>query len=41
MVDAETYPRAYCDLGNFKLTLSNSKIDGNKLLASVVIKKNE
>jgi methionyl-tRNA formyltransferase len=39
MVDAETYPRAYCDLGNFKLTLSNSKVKGSKLLASVVIQK--
>ena len=39
MLDGDTYPNAFLDVGNFRLEFSRSKIDGNEILSDVKIRR--
>ena len=39
MLDGDTYPNAFLDIGNFRLEFSRSKIDNDKVLSDVIIRK--
>jgi len=39
MLDADTYPRAYINYGDYRLTFSNAKIEGDKLNANIEMRR--
>ena len=39
MLDGETYPRAFIDVGNFRLEFSRGKLEDTHILSDVLIKK--
>tara|TARA_R100000664_G_C2737799_1_gene126874 strand:+ start:61 stop:738 length:678 start_codon:yes stop_codon:yes gene_type:complete len=39
MLDGETYPNAFCEIGNFKLEFSRSKLNGDHIVSDVIIRK--
>ena len=39
MLDGDGYQNSYYDIGNFRLEFSRSKIDNNKILSDVIIRK--
>ena len=40
MLDADSYPNAYINYGDYRLLFSNAKIQNGRLLANVVIEEN-
>jgi hypothetical protein len=41
MLDANTYPTAYINYGEFRLLCKKEKLEGDKLTMEVEVKKNE
>ena len=39
MLDGETYPNAFYDIGDFRLEFSRSKLNNDNILSDVIIRK--
>ena len=39
MLDGDTYPNAFLNVGNYRLEFSRSKIDGDEILSDVKIRR--